>query len=90
MGGGTFVVVVGNRLRGGGRNQYYHLVLKPSVPSIRATVADHAFTLTPGKTNDLKVVLTRRNGFSAPVTVSAVGLPDGVTAAPVEVSNQGG
>ncbi len=87
---GIYTAVVGNRLRRGGNDQRYRFHIRPAVPFLRATVADSAFTLAPGKTNEIKVTLSRQNGYAVPLTLSATGLPDGVRAEPVEISDKVG
>jgi hypothetical protein len=55
-----------------------------------ATVGENAFSLKPGQTNTLSVTLARQSGHAVPLTVTVDGLPDGVSAAPVEVSDKAG
>src|SRR5207248_1031470 len=43
-------------------------------------VAADRFTIAAGKTLDVTVTLTRRNGFASEVTLEAAGLPAGVRA----------
>lgn len=85
---GVFVAAVGSLLRRGDPGLVYRLSLQPGVPGVEATVAEHGFVLAAGTTNTVKVTLKRRHGLAEPVTVSALDLPEGVTAAPVEVSGK--
>jgi len=50
----------------------------------------NAFAIEPGKTNEIKVTVTRLHGFQSKLTVSARGLPEGLTIEPVEVPDKGG
>lgn len=75
----TLTVVVGNLLHRGGTNLLYRLSVEPDAPHIEATVADHAFTLAAGATNELKVSLRRLGGHEGPVRLVAEGLPQGVS-----------
>ena len=51
-------------------------------------MAESAWSLEPGKTNESKVTLTRRFGADIKLTVSVHGLPAGVRVDPVEVSEK--
>lgn len=87
---GTFYAVVGSVFHKGGEDQIYRLEIAKTQPSFNATSAAHAFSIEPGKTNDVKVTVNRRNGHDGKLTVSAKDLPSGVTIAPVEVPAKGG
>lgn len=81
-------VVVGNLLQRGGRDQRYRLSLQRPKPLWSASMAEAAWSLEPGKTNESKVTLTRRYGAEMRLTVSVRGLPAGVRVDPVEVSEK--
>jgi len=87
---GVHVVAVGNLLQRGGRDQRYRLSVERPKPTLQATVPSGEWVLERGKTNEIKVIVERRHGFQAPLRVSAEGLPAGVAADPVEVSEKGG
>jgi hypothetical protein len=87
---GTFFAGVGNVLHRGGPDYLYRLSISRAVPGLKAVVANNAFTIEPGKTNDVKVTVTRLRGFEPKLTLSAKGLPDGVTAESAEVPEKGG
>ena len=87
---GVFVAAVGSVLHRGGPDYLYRLSARPAVPTLKAVVADSAFTIEPGKTNDLKVNVKRLHGFKAKLTVSAKNLPEGLGAEPVEVPEKDG
>ena len=81
-------VVVGNLLQRGGRDQRYRLSIQSPKPLWSASLAEAAWSLEPGKTNESKVTLTRRYGADQRLTVSVRGLPSGVRVDPVEVSEK--
>lgn len=81
-------VVVGNLLQRGGQDQRYRLSLQRPKPLWSASMAESAWSLEPGKTNESKVTLTRRFGADIKLTVSVRGLPAGVRVDPVEVSEK--
>jgi hypothetical protein len=81
-------VVVGNLLQRGGQDQRYRLSLQRPKPVWSASMAESAWSLEPGKTNESKVTLTRRYSADMKLTVSVRGLPVGVRVDPVEVSEK--
>ena len=87
---GKFQVVVGSVLHRGGSNHVYSLEIAPPTPGFTATIAVNALTLSPGKTNELKVTVTRLNGFEGKLTVEARDLPEGVIAPPVTAPAKSG
>lgn len=70
----------------GGPRFVYVLRLAPARPDFALSVAADRFAAVPGKPLDLPVTVDRRNGFKGEVEVSAIGLPKGITAAPVRVA----
>ncbi|PYJ86894.1 MAG: hypothetical protein DME22_03640 [Verrucomicrobia bacterium] len=87
---GTFFAVVGNVLHRGGADHLYRLSISRAVPGLKAVAVSNAFTIEPGKTNEIKVTVTRLHGFQTKLTVSARVLPEGLTLEPVEVPDKGG
>lgn len=87
---GTYVVAVGNLLQRGSPESFYRLSLTPARPDFRPTVPESAFTLTAGQTNEVKVAVNRLQGFAGKLSVQTVGLPDGVSATPVDVPETAG
>lgn len=87
---GRFVAVVSSVLHRGGTEHLYRLSVQRARPAVTCVVTSHDLTLEPGKTNDLKVRVTRQRGFSAKLTLTATGLPEGVSAGVVEVPDKGG
>src|SRR5258708_13469634 len=41
--------------------------------------------VSPGEKGKLKVTLDRRDGFDGPVSIAVAGLPEGITAEPLEI-----
>jgi hypothetical protein len=87
---GVFSIGVGDLTHRGGEGFLYRLAVAEAAPSVSATLAAHSYTVTPGKTSDVKVTVKRAYGFKAPLELTAVDLPPGVTAPPVEVPEKDG
>lgn len=88
--GTNFVAVVGGLGRQGGRDHLYRLSFSRPTPTVKAVAPENAFVLEAGKTNEIKLTVTRRYGLTNPLTVSVTGLPAGVQFDPVTVSDKGG
>lgn len=86
----TFVAAVGNMLHRGGAEYLYRFSLRRAVAALKVNVSETAFTITPGKTNELKVTVKRLHGFKESLTVSVRGLPAGLEAEPVDVPEKRG
>lgn len=69
----------------GGPEYFYRLTIAPPAPELGATTSDPTLVLAPGKTLPVTVKVTGAQ-LAEPVTVTAEGLPAGVTAAPVTAS----
>ena len=87
---GTFFAAVGNVLHRGGSDYHYRFSISRAVPGLKAVVAHNAITIEPGKTNDIKITITRLYGFQSKLTLSVKGLPEGLAAEPVEVPEKNG
>ena len=87
---GRYTAMLGDVTQRAGAEFFYRLQVTPVRPSVTAVVASHAVTVVPGKSVEYKVVVTRGPGFTAALTVAALGLPNGVTAAAVDVPEAGG
>jgi hypothetical protein len=81
---------VGSVVHRGGPDFLYCLSIQHADPSLKVLAAAHAFTLEPGKTNNLKVAVTRLHGLESKMTLTAEGLPSGVRADPVELPGKNG
>jgi hypothetical protein len=87
---GVFVAAVGSVLHRGGQDYLYRLSIRPALPDVKAVVAENAFAIEPGKTNDLKVTVKRLQGFKSKLTVSAKSLPEGLDVESLEVPEKDG
>jgi hypothetical protein len=87
---GTFVAVIGGVLQRGGPDYLYRLSIQRGVPSVKVNVSETAFTIKPGKTNEVKITVKRLHGFKPKLWVAVKPLPDGVEMEPSEVPEKGG
>ena len=87
---GTFVLAVGNLLHRGGSNYLYRLAIARAMPGYKASVSAHSLIVQPGATNDLKVTVNRLNGFTNQISIQLTGLPEGVSAEPVDAPDKSG
>ena len=86
----VFVAAVGNVLHRGDGEHLYRLSVRRATPEVKVTLSETAFTVSPGKTNQLKVTVKSLNGFQRRLTACVRGLPDGLKAEPVEIAEKGG
>lgn len=89
-GDGVFMAALGDLPHHGGNNFVYRLCLEEAAPSVSANALAHFVTVAPGKTSEIKVTVKRNNGFKAKLQLAARGLPEGVSAPEVEVSDKAG
>src|SRR5678815_4070626 len=87
---GTFVAAVGNVLNRGGADHLYRLSIRRPSPDLKAVVADNELRSEPGKTNEIKVTITRLHDWNSKLSVSAKGLPAGLKAEQVQVPDKEG
>lgn len=87
---GTFVVAISDMYGNGGLEYFYRLEHAAPPPSFTATVPTHAFFVENGKTNEIKVTVTRNEGFKDKLNLAVKGLPDGVKANLPPASDKGG
>ena len=87
---GQYQVVIGSVARRGGSDHVYRLEIAPPTPGFTASIAANAFTIAPGKTNEVKVTVTRLNGFDGKLSIEARDLPEGVTAEPAAAPAKSG
>jgi hypothetical protein len=85
---GSYVVAIRDLFHRGGEDCVYRLGIAAPVPDFKVTVAEHAFRLEPGKTNELKIEVSRFNGHTNALRVVLEGLPEGVTARPAPVTTK--
>ncbi|HJZ54800.1 MAG TPA: PPC domain-containing protein [Gemmataceae bacterium] len=75
---GPFWVAVGDLFNGGGQRHVFLLRVVAAEPDYDLSVTSDRFAVPPGKSADIPVKVTRKNGFTKPVEVVAEGLPEGV------------
>ena len=82
---GAYVAVVGSVLHRAGPDHRYRLSVQPARPGFEGVIAESGFTVEPGKSIKINVTARRVQGFKRPLTASVLGLPEGLTASPVEL-----
>jgi hypothetical protein len=87
---GTYFAAVSDLTKQGGADYYYRLEMNVPVPTASAVAAGHAVRVESGKSADLKTTVTLGNGFAKRLQVVVKGLPEGVSAAAVDVPEKGG
>lgn len=87
---GVFTVAVGDVTHRGGAEYAYRLSAAEAKPSIAATVGTDSFVVKSDKPAEAKVTVKRANGFKAKLKLAAKNLPEGVTAAEVDVPEKDG
>jgi hypothetical protein len=87
---GKFIAAISSLLRQGGSNYIYRLSVTEPKPGFRATVAANNFNVSPGKTNEIKVTVSRVNGHDNPLVIETSGLPAGVSLVTGEIPVKGG
>ena len=85
---GTFFAVVGNVLHRGGPDHLYRFSISRAVPSLKLVVPMNSIAIAPGKTNEIKVAITRLRGFQSKLTLKISGLPEELAAEPVEAAEK--
>jgi hypothetical protein len=81
---GVYRVEVSDAQGDAGPRHLYRLRLLDGRPDFTLSVSADRLTVAPGKTVDVPVTVTRRNGLKGDVTLSAEGLPAGVSAEPIK------
>ncbi|HEY5313952.1 MAG TPA: hypothetical protein VIK18_15590, partial [Pirellulales bacterium] len=81
---GEFEIAVSDLAAGGGSRFAYRLDLEPERPDYRLGAAAAAFDLPAGKAVVVPVAIERLAGFQEPVALTVLGLPAGVTVAPLD------
>jgi hypothetical protein len=82
---GPAVITIGDFAHQGGPAYTYLLSLSETSPSLQATAAADFLTLAAGNSADFKITLEPENGFASKLILTAEDLPEGITAAPVEI-----
>ena len=87
---GTFRVEIRDLLDRGGNNFVYRLECAHPVPGFEAEVLADAVVVKPGESAELKLKVTRSNGFDGSLAVLLDGLPEGVSSTSASVPVKGG
>src|SRR5437773_1198006 len=82
---GSYVIAIGDLFHKGGDDFIYRLVIAPPKPDFKVTITEHAIRLEPGKTNEIKIDITRINKHTNTLAITVEAVPDGITAKPAEV-----
>lgn len=75
-----FDVIVGDLNGRGGPDFVYLLSLTHPEPDFTLEASEDRLTVAPGKSAELTVKVSRRDGFNWPIELEATGLPSGVSA----------
>ncbi|MEZ6123482.1 MAG: PPC domain-containing protein [Planctomycetaceae bacterium] len=86
---GRYRLTIQDRFASGSWRHFYVLMMEESRPDFDATVGDGEFVLSTDKDLEIPVTIIRLRGFQNKITVTATGLPEGVTAAPVVSEKEG-
>ena len=84
---GNFDLAVRDLHRRGGPDYVYRLTIQETQPDFELTAAADRFTVKPGESLEIPVTIVRSGGMTGDVEISAVNLPEGVTASPVVSRN---
>lgn len=80
---GEYEVQISERFGDGGPRGVYVLAIRDLEAAARLTVAADSFVVTGDKPLEIAISVERIAGFDEEITVSAIDLPEGVTAEPV-------
>jgi hypothetical protein len=86
---GTFRIEIRDLLDRGGTDFVYRLAGTHPVPGFEAEALADAVVVKPGESTELKVKVTRSNGFEGSLAVLLDGLPEGVSATSASVPVKG-
>jgi len=82
---GTYRLVLSDLFHQGGPEFVYRLEVGPPVSDFKVTADASMYRLEAGKTNDVKLTITRSGGYTNKLVVSVRNLPEGVTAKTAEM-----
>ncbi len=77
---GEYRVAITDRFGLGGPRFFYRITAVPSRPDFELRVVGDVFTLTTDKPLEIPITVERQRGFAQEIEISAVGLPEKVTA----------
>lgn len=83
---GAYVAVVGSVLHRAGPDHRYRLSVESAQPGFQGVIAESSFTVEPGKSIKIKITARRLQGFKSAMIATVTGLPEGLTANPVELN----
>jgi len=81
---GAYTVEVADLHRRGGPRFFYLLSIEPATPDVEVNAVAESYSVAEGKTVEVALTIERDAGYAGELEISAVGLPEGVTAAPVK------
>jgi hypothetical protein len=87
---GSYIAAVSDRFGNGGTDFVYRLAIAPSIPDFKVIIPDNVIRLEPGKTNEIKLTVTRFDGYTNALRVDILGIPPEVTFQAAEVPSQNG
>jgi hypothetical protein len=87
---GTYFAAVSDLTKQGGEDYFYRLEMNVPVPTVSAVAAGHAVRVEAGKSGEVKTTVTLGGGYAKRLQVVVKGLPEGVSAAAVDVPEKGG
>jgi hypothetical protein len=87
---GLYIAAVSDRFGNGGNDFVYRLAIASPIPDFKVVIPDNVIRLEPGKTNELKLTVTRYDGYTKDLRVNVDGLPTGVKVEAAEVPSQNG
>lgn len=82
---GKFIVAIADVTHKGGPEFVYRLEIAHPTPDFRVVADNHFYSIAPGKSGEIKLTLTRLNGFAGKLSAAVEGLPTGVVAPAVDI-----
>jgi hypothetical protein len=76
---GQYTLELRDQFRSGGPRHVYRLLIETPQPRLALSVAAGNFLLEADKPLEIPITITRQNGFSGEVKITAVDLPEGVS-----------
>jgi len=87
---GDFTLTIGDLTHRGGTAYTYRLSAVEAVPKVAATSTADSFVVKADKPAEAKVTVKRTNGFKTKLKLGAKNLPEGISAAEVDVPDKDG
>jgi hypothetical protein len=86
---GRYRLAISDLTRQGSSRHVYRLSATGAPVDFEVATDANSYVLAVGKPTEITLSITRKGGFDAPISLSATGLPDFVTAAPVQSAPTG-